>query len=97
VLIVSAQKGIFNDIVRMVRELDDQAAPQTTVQVHRVAGNVSAEALQKAIDKAVGKAWLGNRPEQTPTQTGPEGNEQNQNEGERGQKGKRRDRGKSGE
>jgi type II secretory pathway component GspD/PulD (secretin) len=74
VLIVSAQKGIFDDIVRMVRELDEQASPKTTVQVHRVSGNVSAEAIQKAIDKAVGKAWLGNRPEQLPNQTGPEGN-----------------------
>ena len=54
----------------MVRELDEEAAPKTTVHVHHVTGNVSAEALQKAIDKAVGKAWLGNRPEQQPVQTG---------------------------
>ncbi len=91
VLIVSAQKGIFNDIVRMVRELDEQASPQTTVQVHRVSGNVSAEALQKAIDKAVGKAWLGNRPE--PLQTGPDNNDQKneqKNEGDRGNRNERR-------
>ena len=73
VLIVSAQKGIFDDIVRMVRELDEQASPKTTVQVHRVMGNVSAEAIQKAVDKAVGTAWLGNRPEQQPNQTGTAG------------------------
>ena len=73
VLIVSAQKGIFDKIVRMVRELDAEAAPKTTVQVHHLNGNVSAEAIQKAIDKTVGKAWLGNRPEQQPNQTGPEG------------------------
>jgi type II secretory pathway component GspD/PulD (secretin) len=65
VLIVSAQRGIFNDIVRMVKELDEEAAPRTTVQVHRVAGSVTAAALQKALDEAVGKAWLGDRPEQT--------------------------------
>jgi Bacterial type II/III secretion system short domain len=73
VLIVSAQKGIFDAVVQMVRELDAEAAPKTTVQVHHVNGNVSAEALQKALEKAVGKAWLGNRPEQQPNQTGPEG------------------------
>ena len=72
VLIVSAQKGIFGDIVRMVRELDNEAAPKTTVQVHHVVGNVSAESLQKAVNKAVGTAWLGNRPEQQPNQTGPQ-------------------------
>jgi type II secretory pathway component GspD/PulD (secretin) len=65
ILIVSAQKGIFDDIVRMVRELDSEAAPKTTIHVHRVNGNVSAEALQDAIEDAVGKPWLGGRPEQT--------------------------------
>jgi type II secretory pathway component GspD/PulD (secretin) len=67
ILIVSAQKGIFDDIVKMVRELDAEAAPQTTVHVHRVNGNVTAAALQKAINEAVGKPWLGGRPEQTGT------------------------------
>jgi type II secretory pathway component GspD/PulD (secretin) len=67
ILIVSAQKAIFDDIVRMVRELDAEAAPQTTVHVHRVNGNVSAEALQKAINEALSKPWLGSRPEQTGT------------------------------
>ncbi|HEX4415525.1 MAG TPA: secretin N-terminal domain-containing protein [Lacipirellulaceae bacterium] len=96
VLIVSAQKGIFNDIVRMVHELDEQASPQTTVEVHRVSGNVSAEALQKAIDKAVGKAWLGNRPEQVTQQTGPPENGEQKNENDRGGRGeKRREKGSS--
>jgi hypothetical protein len=70
VLIVSAQKALFDDIVRMIRELDNEAAPKTTVHVHHVNGNVSAKAIQETLDKAVGKAWLGNRPEQQPTQTG---------------------------
>lgn len=87
VLIVSAQKGIFDDIVRMVRELDNEAAPQTTVHVHHMSGNVSAESVQKALDKAVGRAWLGSRPEQQPNQTGQEGDknrgENNQNRGDR--------------
>jgi hypothetical protein len=87
VLIVSAQKAIFDDIVRMVRELDNEAAPKTTVHVHHLNGNVSAKAVQQALDKAVGKAWLGNRPEQQPAQTGQEGDKKgprnrNNNQGE---------------
>ncbi len=93
VLIVSAQQGIFSDIEKMVHELDEQAAPKTTVQVHRVYGTVSAEALQKALDKAVGTAWLGNRPEQQPNQTGPEA-EKKRAEKERG---KGNDHNKEGE
>jgi type II secretory pathway component GspD/PulD (secretin) len=79
-LIVSAQKGIFDDIVRMVHELDEQAAPKTTVQVYQTHGIIRAEALQKALDKAVGKAWLGNRPEQQPNQTGTETDKKSGNE-----------------
>ncbi len=77
VLIVSAQTVIFDDIVRMVQELDEQAAPKTTVQVFRVGGSISAEALQKALNNTVGKAWLGNRPEQQPNQTGAEPEKKN--------------------
>jgi type II secretory pathway component GspD/PulD (secretin) len=84
VLIVSCQKAIFDDIERMVRELDDQAAPKTTVQVYQTHGVVRADALQKALEKAVGTAWLGNRPEQQPNQTGAEGEAKPGNE-----KGKR--------
>jgi hypothetical protein len=79
VLIVSAQKALFGDIVRMVQELDKEAAPKTTVQVHHINGNVSAKSIQQALDKAVGKAWLGNRPEQQPAQTGQDGNKRRNN------------------
>ena len=49
VLIVSAQTAIFDNIVTMVHELDEQAAPKTTVQVYQTHGNVRADALQKAL------------------------------------------------
>jgi hypothetical protein len=68
ILVICAQQVLMPDIMRMVRELDEQAAPKTTVRVHQVNGNVSAESLQKAIDKAVGTAWLGGRPEIAPSQ-----------------------------
>jgi len=43
-----------------------------------VNGNVSAKAIQETLDKAVGKAWLGNRPEQQPAQTGQPGDQKGQ-------------------
>jgi type II secretory pathway component GspD/PulD (secretin) len=91
VLIVSAQKGIFDDIARMVRELDNEAAPQTTVRVHHMTGNVSAESVQKALEKSVGKAWLGNRPEQQPNQTGQDDKKRNENDRNRGERGRNND------
>ncbi|MEX2306730.1 MAG: secretin N-terminal domain-containing protein [Pirellulales bacterium] len=91
ILIVSAQKGIFNDIVRMVKELDAEAAPQTTVHVHRVTGNVTAAALQKAIDEALSKPWLGNRPEQTGTSAQTDQSRDGDRDRDR-DRGRRRDR-----
>ena len=91
-LIVSAHAAIFDDIVKMVHELDEQAAPKTTVQVYQTHGNVRAEALQKALEKAVGTAWLGNRPEQQPNQTGAEGEAKPGNE--KGKRNEQRHEGK---
>jgi len=89
ILIVSAQSAIFENIVTMVHELDEQAKPKTTVQVYQTHGLVKADALQKALEKAVGTAWLGNRPEQQPNQTGPaDKNERPENDG--GDRGKNR-------
>ncbi len=67
IVLVSAQKEVFDGVVAMIRELDAEAAPKTTVHVHRVTGSIQAQALQKALDEAVGTAWLGNRPEPTGT------------------------------
>jgi len=67
---------------------DDQAAPKNTVAVHQISGYVSPDALQKALDKAVGKAWLGNRPEQQPNQTGPEAEKKREAERNRNEKNK---------
>jgi type II secretory pathway component GspD/PulD (secretin) len=89
VLIVSAQPGIFKDVVEMVHQLDEQAKPQTTVQVYRVGGSVSAEALKKTLEQAVSKPWLGNKPEQGPNQTGGEPDKQRheKDRGNRNQEG----------
>ncbi len=67
IVLVSAQKDVFELVEAMIHQLDAEAAPKTTVHVHPIRGNIKAEALQKALDEAVGKAWLGNRPEPTGT------------------------------
>jgi hypothetical protein len=77
----------------MVHELDEQAEPKTAVQVYQVHGGISAEAIKKALDSTVGKAWLGNRPEQQPNQTGNEN--EKKHEGEHGRN--RNNRGQEGE
>jgi hypothetical protein len=82
IVLVSAQKDVFELVNAMIQQLDKEAAPQTTVQVRRVSGNIRPEALQKALDQAVGKAWLGNRPEQTGT-GGEEQPQDNDNDRER--------------
>jgi len=97
IVLVSAQKEVFDLVEAMIRELDEEAAPRTTVQVHRVNGNVRAEALQKALDQAVGSAWLGNRPEPT----GQNAQAEQKSEGDqgrdrdRGERGNRGDRGRN--
>jgi len=91
IVLVSAQKEVFEGVVAMIKELDEEAAPKTTLHVHRLTGNIKAEYLQKALDEAVGKAWLGNRPEQTGAQ--PEQKQDNDQDRDRGNReGRRRNR-----
>jgi type II secretory pathway component GspD/PulD (secretin) len=91
IVLVSAQKDVFELVNAMIQKLDQEAAPQTTVQVHRVVGNVRADALQKALDQAVGQAWLGNRPEQTGS-AGDGDNDNNRRDRDRNRGDRRRDR-----
>jgi hypothetical protein len=63
-ILVSVQEELYPSVVAMIKALDEEAAPKTTVEVHRVTGSVTAEALQKAIEKAMSKPWPGGRPEQ---------------------------------
>jgi len=62
-LIVSVQEELFDNVVRMVQQLDEEARPRTTVVVHRVSSQVDPKSLQKAINEALGTPWPGGRPE----------------------------------
>jgi type II secretory pathway component GspD/PulD (secretin) len=62
-LIVSVQEELFDSVVQMVEQLDEEARPRTTVEVHKVASHVSPKALQKALSEALGSPWPGGKPE----------------------------------
>ena len=64
IVIVSVQEELFENVVAMVKQLDEAAAPKATIRVHRVNGNVTAEALKEAVEDAMGTPWLGGRPEE---------------------------------
>jgi hypothetical protein len=97
IVLVSAQKEVFELVEAMINELDQEAAPRTTVQVHRLTGKISAESLQKALDGTVGNAWLGNRPEPTGQNAQAEQNQEGDRnrDRDRGDRGNRGDRGRN--
>jgi hypothetical protein len=97
-ILISVQEELYESVVAMVDKLDQEAAPNTVVRVHRVNGNVSAEAIRQTINEAVGRPWIGGRPdpEAGGDRGGREGRRSDQDRGpgrERGDRGRRdRDR-----
>ena len=94
-IIVSASEEIFDSVVSLIRKLDEEARPQTTVAVHRVAGALNAEELQQALSEALGQPWLGGQP---PAAQQPNANQaqngENREQDRRRDGGERRDRGR---
>jgi type II secretory pathway component GspD/PulD (secretin) len=62
-LLVSVQEELAESVLAMVKKLDEEAAPNTVVHVHRVNGGVSAAALRETINDALSQPWIGGRPE----------------------------------
>jgi hypothetical protein len=62
-LLISVQEELYESVVAMVQKLDQEAAPNTVVHVHRVNGSVSAAALRETINDALSQPWVGGRPE----------------------------------
>jgi type II secretory pathway component GspD/PulD (secretin) len=84
-LLISVQEELYESVVQMVEKLDQEAAPNTVVRVHRVNGNVSAESLRKTINDA-----LGNGTGQEAR--GPGDRDGQRREGDRNRDRRRRDR-----
>jgi hypothetical protein len=62
-LLISVQEELHDSVLAMIRQLDQEAAPDTVVRVHRVNGGVSAAALRETINDALSQPWIGGRPE----------------------------------
>jgi type II secretory pathway component GspD/PulD (secretin) len=62
-LIISAEENIFDNVVKIVNMLDEQAKPDTVVQVHEVRGSISAAQLQAALSSAMSRPWPGGKPD----------------------------------
>jgi type II secretory pathway component GspD/PulD (secretin) len=60
-VVVSAQEEWMPTIAQMIEFLDEGAAPQTTVAVHRIPGHMNASALRKTLQDVLGQPWVGNR------------------------------------
>jgi hypothetical protein len=89
-LLISVQEELYESVIAMVDRLDQEAAPNTVVRVHRLNGNVTAEALRETIDDAMSMPWPGGKPD-------PEARRGGGNRGRRGGDGNRdrnRDRGR---
>jgi type II secretory pathway component GspD/PulD (secretin) len=92
-ILISVQEELYESVVDMVNRLDQEAAPNTVVRVHRVNGNVSAQALRETINDALSRPWIGGKPD-------PEagGGDRGRRDGQRGDqdRGPGRDRGDRG-
>jgi type II secretory pathway component GspD/PulD (secretin) len=62
-ILISVQEELYESVVAMVNKLDQEAAPNTVVRVHRVNGNVTAEALRETINDALSRPWVGGKPD----------------------------------
>jgi type II secretory pathway component GspD/PulD (secretin) len=62
-LIISAEEQIIADVERIVKELDEQAKPETVVSVQRIGGSVDAEQLRDALQTALSRPWPGGNPD----------------------------------
>ena len=87
-LVISAERELFDSVVAMVNTLDEEARPKTTVQVRRL--EVSAEAVRRALDRALHRPWPGGRPEQGEQQQMDEQQRQQQEEERSRRRGRRR-------
>jgi hypothetical protein len=84
-IIISAQEEVFDSVVEIIKVLDEQARPTSTVEVRSVKGGMSAEAMQKALAEALGTPWVGDRPENAFQKPPSEDRNGNQNQQPGGQ------------
>jgi len=72
-LIISAEEQIFANVRQIVQMLDEEAKPNTVVQVHQIEGSISAAELRKALATALSSPWPGGKPENAAANAGQGG------------------------
>jgi type II secretory pathway component GspD/PulD (secretin) len=73
-ILISCQEELFDGVVDQIRRLDEESAPKMSIVVQPLNGTYKAADLQKTMESAVGKSWLGGRPEdQIAARGGPSG------------------------
>jgi type II secretory pathway component GspD/PulD (secretin) len=92
-LIVSAEEQIYENVVQIIKSLDEQAKPDTVVQVHEIRGSIDAEELQEALESVLSQPWPGGKPEASGGRQGGGGRGEGRGGGgDRGRWGRGRDR-----
>jgi type II secretory pathway component GspD/PulD (secretin) len=69
-LIISAEEAILENIRLIVKQLDEEARPDTVVQVHRITGSLDSEELEQALSTALSQPWPGGKPQNAGGQNG---------------------------
>jgi type II secretory pathway component GspD/PulD (secretin) len=97
-LIISAEEQVWENVRDIVHALDEEARPDTVVQVHELSGAVRASELQKVLSAALSKPWPGGKPEAaSANNAGGNGNNNGQGGNNNGNEGRnnrgRRNRG----
>ncbi|HMO84270.1 MAG TPA: secretin N-terminal domain-containing protein, partial [Lacipirellulaceae bacterium] len=72
-LIISAEEQIFDNVLQIVKVLDQQAKPDTVVQVHELRGALSPSELQTALRSVLAQPWPGGKPDPGAQQGGQRG------------------------
>jgi hypothetical protein len=80
VIVVSATEELFDSVSTLIRQLDEQAKPQTTVAVERIGGGVQTAELQSTLAEILGRPWVGNRPDATAQQAQPNNDRRDRDE-----------------
>ncbi|MCA9236658.1 MAG: hypothetical protein KDA44_14385 [Planctomycetales bacterium] len=61
-LIISAEEQVWSSIREIVRQLDEEANPKTTVELYAIDGAVNTAALKTALTQALSQPWPGGKP-----------------------------------
>jgi len=83
-LIISAQEDVWDNVERIILDLDESAKPNTVVRVRELHTMISPTVIQQALAKAISEPWPGGKP--GVAQSGKSGGKENGKGKESGEK-----------